>query len=279
MLLTSLTKLVPLISLAVTVTAIPARPSALDNAVVRDCESDFARCTRLRISLDYCRALMCNSYNSECKPCQADAFPGVTDHTVTQLTNDNTAVEVQVLDSRAGAKPPKNYCIVICTHAYCGLLCTNPSRPPSAVVDDAEVATNIDTADLLDLTDAQPDKLGVPLKEGMTTVITTVGTKDNKREKDCMWVCSGKVNCRQVCWATSDVKGALIEDIGSLPEGEAVDGMGDCEVVDKGGVGPLMVCQVPEVAGGDALAAGDVDPNHCLIVWMRGMPQITCHQV
>lgn len=70
-------------------------------------------------------------------------------------------------------------------------------------------------------------------------------------------------------------------DGGSLAEGEAVDGMGDCEIVEKGDVGRLMVCNVPKTAGGEMLTAGDLDPNgmRCLIFWIGLIPHIICNKV
>lgn len=65
MFLPHVTKLLPLISLVVTVTAAPAPAVAIVDAAVRDCESDYAHCLRLRMSLDYCQETVCNSYNNE----------------------------------------------------------------------------------------------------------------------------------------------------------------------------------------------------------------------
>jgi hypothetical protein len=68
MLLPTVTKLLPLASLAVTITAAPAPALAIDNAAVRNCESDYVRCLRLRMSLDYCHETVCNMYNNEVRP-------------------------------------------------------------------------------------------------------------------------------------------------------------------------------------------------------------------
>ena len=65
MFLPHITKLLPLVSLAVTVTAAPAPALAIVNAAVGDCESDYARCLRLRMDLEYCQQTVCNIYNNE----------------------------------------------------------------------------------------------------------------------------------------------------------------------------------------------------------------------
>jgi hypothetical protein len=65
MLLPPVTKLLHLVSLAVTVTAAPAPALAIDKAAIRNCESDYARCLRLRMSLNYCHETVCNMYNNE----------------------------------------------------------------------------------------------------------------------------------------------------------------------------------------------------------------------
>jgi hypothetical protein len=296
MLLPPVPKLLLLVSLAAGVTAAPAPALAIDNTAMRNCESDYARCLRLRMSLDYCHETVCNMYNNEvhlisssiilnenadkcqCKPCQDNALPTVYDRAITCPTNDNTAGEVQVLNGRAGAKPAKNHCIVICTHAHCGLLCADPGQ--GGRTDETETATDTDTADLLDLANAQPDQLGVPLEEGMTTVITNIDA-EGKLEGNCTWVCSGKVSCRLVCCdsaaasARSEAQCSLITDGGALPEGEAVEGAGKCEIVKKNKVAEIMVCQLPEAAGGDALTAG----LQCVIYWFGLMPQLICRNV
>ncbi|KAJ4384469.1 hypothetical protein N0V86_000068 [Didymella sp. IMI 355093] len=291
MLLPPLTKLLPFASLVATVTAAPVPASTIDNAAVQSCETEFARCLRLRMNIDHCHEAVCNKYNNElteyqCKPCQDNGLPTIYDRAVTPLTSDNTAGEAQALNGRAGAKPFENYCIVICTHAHCGLLCTNPGGPLSGAMDDTETAADTGTTDLLDIANARPDQLGVPLVDGMTTVIATLD-EDHQLEENCMWVCSGKVNCRKVCCdSIAPAQCSLIKDIGTLPEneaveGEAVEGMGKCEIVKKNKVVQIMVCQVPEAAGGDALTAGNLDPNgmRCLILWIGVMPQIVCHKV
>jgi hypothetical protein len=200
------------------------------------------------------------------------------------------------LNGRAGAEPFENHCIVICTHAHCGLLCTNPSGPLTGAMDDSETAADTGTTDLLDIASAQPDQLGVPLVDGMTTVIATLD-EDHQLEENCMWICSGKVSCIRVCCnSIAPAQCSLIKDVGTLPEneavegeavegkaveGKAVEGMGECEIVKKNKVAQIMVCQVPEAAGGDALTAGNLDPNgvRCLIFWIGVMPQIVCREV
>ncbi|KAF3049971.1 hypothetical protein E8E11_005497 [Didymella keratinophila] len=247
MLLPTVTKLLPLTSLAVTVTTAPAPALVVANAAVRNCESDYARCLRLRMSLDYCHETVCNMYNNEahqCKPCQENGLPTVYDRGITHSTNDNSAGDVQVLNGRAGAKPPKNHCVVICTHAHCALLCTNPGHTSSGTLDTAEAAASTDTVDLLDLANAQPDQIGVPLEDGMTTVITNIDA-DGKLEGNCTWVCSGK----------SEAQCSLIEDGGALPEGQATKDAGKCEIVKKNKFTQIMVCQVPETAR-EAVTAG-----------------------
>ena len=68
MLLPTGTKLLSLASLAATVTAAPAPTLAIDDAAVRNCEFDYARCLRLRMRLDYCHETVCNMYNNEVRP-------------------------------------------------------------------------------------------------------------------------------------------------------------------------------------------------------------------
>jgi hypothetical protein len=65
MLLPPVPKLLLLVSLAAGVTAAPAPALAIDNTAMRNCESDYARCLRLRMSLDYCHETVCNMYNNE----------------------------------------------------------------------------------------------------------------------------------------------------------------------------------------------------------------------
>jgi len=222
----------------------------------------------------------------QCEPCQENALPTVYDRAITQSANVDTTAEAQVLNSRAGTKPLKNHCIVICTHAHCALLCTNPGRPPSGTLDEAEAAANTDTTDLLDLANAQPDQISVPLEDGMTTVITNIDA-DGKLEGNCTWVCSGKVSCQFHCCdsaaavAQSAAQCSIIEDHGALPEGASTEGMGKCEIVKKNKFTQIMVCQVPEAAG-DALTTGwGQDPMgvHCQIYWIGLMPQLICHNV
>lgn len=182
------------------------------------------------------------------------------DRGITHSTNDNSAGDVQVLNGRAGAKPPKNHCVVICTHAHCALLCTNPGHTSSGTLDTAEAAASTDTVDLLDLANAQPDQIGVPLEDGMTTVITNIDA-DGKLEGNCTWVCSGKVSCQLHCCgsaaaeAQSEAQCSLIEDGGALPEGQATKDAGKCEIVKKNKFTQIMVCQVPETAR-EAVTAG-----------------------
>lgn len=204
------------------------------------------------------------------------------DRAITYPTNDNTAGDVQILNGRGGAQPSKNYCIVICTHAHCDLLCTNPGHAPSGALDEAEAAADTNTAALLDLANAQPDQIGIPLEDSMTAVITNLDA-DGKLETNCTWVCSGKLNCRLVCCDSaaetqSEAQCPLITDGGALPEGEAVEGMGKCEIVKKNKVAEIMVCQIAEAAGGDALIAGSRDPTgvHCVTYWIGLQPQLVC---
>lgn len=190
---------------------------------------------------------------------------------------------MQVLSSRADADAPRSYCIAICTHAHCALLCTNPSHPFSAAVDEIEVAADTNTTDLLDLTNAQPDQLGILLEDGATTMITNMDA-DGKLEGNCTWLCSGKVTCRLVCCdsaateAQSEAQCSLIEDGGALPEGNAIEGAGKCEIVKKNKVAEIMVCQLPESAAGNALTAGvwNFAGVHCVIYWIGLMPQLVC---
>lgn len=111
----------------------------------------------------------------QCKPCQEDAFPTIYDCTFIHPATDDTTAEVQVLSGRADARPLQNYCIVICTHTHCALLCTNPGHSSSGAIGEIEAATNSSIAGLLDLANAQPDQIGVPLVDGMTTMITSCG--------------------------------------------------------------------------------------------------------
>lgn len=216
----------------------------------------------------------------QCKPCQEDALPTIFDRAVTHPTSDDIAAEVQVLSDRAGARPPKNYCIVICTHAHCASLCTNPGHLPSGAIDEVGTAANSSTADLLDLANAQPDQIGVLLEDGITTMITSLDA-DGKLEGTCMWVCSGKVSCRLVCCNSAAVEAqcSLIKDAGGLPEGQAIEGTGKCEIVKKNKVVELLVCQVPEATGGGKLTAGLWDPLgvHCDVYNIGFQPIVVCH--
>ncbi|KAF3033818.1 hypothetical protein E8E12_003875 [Didymella heteroderae] len=236
MLLPSVTELLPLVLLAATVTATPAPTSAIDATAVQSCESDYARCLRLRMSIEHCHKTVCNKYNNDCKPCQDNTLPTIYDRAFTHPTPDNSAGEVHILNSRA---------------------------------------------DLLDLVNAQSGQLAVPVVDGMTTVITSLD-KDGKFEGNCMWVCSGKVNCRFVCRdSAAKAQFSLVKDAGTLPEGQATEGMGKCEIVKKNKIAQIMVCQVPEAAGGDALTAGFLDSMgvHCDVYSVESQPQMTCRQV
>ncbi|KAL1650182.1 hypothetical protein SLS61_006105 [Didymella pomorum] len=99
------------------------------------------------------------------------------------------------------------------------------------------------------------------LKDGMIIVMTKIDA-DGKLEGNCTW-CS------------------LIEDGGVLPEGQATEAAGKCEIIKKNKVAEIMVCHIPEAAG-DALTAGwSQDPMgvHCQIFWTGTMSQLICNYV
>ena len=144
-----------------------------------------------------------------------------------------------------------------------------------------DAATPANTTDLLATTNAQPDKLGVPLTPGMTTVVLGQKEEDDQTKR-CAWFCSADtLSCEDICWAVNGSQDAAVEDGGSLSEHDAIEGLAECQVVDKGGVGRLVVCAVAVVDGGYARGSDGegMDGMRCVLFWRGRKPCLVCRKV
>lgn len=225
----------------------------------------------------YCTNILTGN---QCKPCQEGALPTIYDRAVTHSTDDSTACEVLILNSRAGAKPQR-------------ITASSSARTPTALSSAQILATHLldrltRPRQLLILTlqtswtsPTRSLTRSASLKDGMIIVMTKIDA-DGKLEGNCTWVCSGKVSCQlHCCDSTTEAQCSLIEDGGVLPEGQATEAAGKCEIIKKNKVAEIMVCHIPEAAG-DALTAGwGQDPMgvHCQIFWTGTMSQLICNYV
>lgn len=185
------------------------------------------------------------------------------------------------MGKRKPPKPARNKCIAICTHAHCGLLCTNPgfSATSTANTNINETINAVDPAKF-PATDLHPGQLSVPLTPGSHTVILGQKEVDFQTEK-CMWVCSSDMLlCGESCWSADDAQGAAVADGGILTEDEGMEKMTECQVVGKDEVGRLIVCAVP-VADGGNLGGERTGMNgmRCMLFWRDRKPYLTCREV
>ncbi|KAJ4982613.1 hypothetical protein SVAN01_11896 [Stagonosporopsis vannaccii] len=220
-------KLTVLLFLAFAVTALPAASTSLGIAARLPCESVHALCLRNNGDAGLCRSFVCSSYSDECPSCQTrSAF---ADFTATDKDKDMAVL----------AAVPPSKCIIVCAHAWCRPICSNPPTPHSKTADNKDAAASPGTSGLLI---AQAEKLGISVRPGTITVV--LGDPQVNR---CAWLCSGaSVQCREKCWAEDVVGHQPILSGGAPPEDMVIDGGNQCQVVDRGEHFRAIVCAVPE---------------------------------
>lgn len=127
-------------------------------------------------------------------------------------------------------------------------------------------------------TNAQPDKLGIPLTAGTNTVV--LGQKGSgSKVKKCAWFCSSEgQTCEEKCWAAEDAQSAAVTDGGELADKNVVERPAECQFVAKGNLGPLIICAVPAVDGGKSIGAGNNNFNDVgrVLFWRDTKPQLVC---
>lgn len=232
----------------------------------------------------------------QCTSCQAcDSNIDSTDFTSPRSSTLPATIPSTVFKNKRGAikKSPQPKCIIICTHAYCDLLCISPRVASSPFAETntvnnnnvtANTANALNTTALLASVNMQPDKIGIPLAPGTNMVV--LGQKEiDGRFKKCVWFCnSATVLCQEKCWDLNEAESAAVANGGYI-EDKAVEGSVKCDVVEKNDVGRLLVCRPPAAikARGDDVEDGReykvMHKMRCTLFWRGRMPHLVCREL
>ncbi|KAF1362310.1 hypothetical protein EJ07DRAFT_153240 [Lizonia empirigonia] len=264
-----LTKFLTFLLLVVSAAALPTEFFSTDTTAAAhcqpDCQTKYTHCVSRISNVDVCRELVCNDHDNKCTTCPACApDPRSPSIVPTDFTSTTTPSTPSTKRSPA-RKPPPSVCILLCVHAYCDLLCAD--------------ASTSSTAQLLASTNAQSDRFGIALAPGSSTVV--LAQKDgNSTAEACAWICSASsARCTEQCWTPGDRRGELVAVGGELAGDETVKGVVGCEVVEKEGVGRMVVCSSVGGVQDGGVAVGDGNGGaglRCVLYWRGEEPYLGC---